>query len=57
MRGAAYAEGDRITVAAGGNVLAQGLSGLMSGNLLGMVGGPMQMGPGRMRQREMVPAR
>jgi hypothetical protein len=49
---AAYAEGDSITVAAGGNVLAQGLSGLLSGNLAGMVGGPLQMG-----QRQRVPAR
>ena len=43
---AAYAEGDRITVAAGGNVLAQGLSGLLNGNLTGMIGGrPCQFGP------------
>jgi hypothetical protein len=38
---AAYAEGDRITVAAGGNMLARGMSGLLSGNLAGMFGGPM----------------
>jgi hypothetical protein len=48
---AAYAEGDRITVAAGGNVLAQGLSGLLNGNLTGMIGGPMQFGPRRQMQR------
>jgi hypothetical protein len=52
---AAYAEGDRITVAAGGNVLAQGLSGLLNGNLSGMIGGPMQFGPRRqMRQMQQV---
>jgi hypothetical protein len=39
---AAYAEGDQITVAAGGNMLAKGMSGLLSGNLLGMFGAPMQ---------------
>jgi ferric-dicitrate binding protein FerR (iron transport regulator) len=52
---AAYAENDRITVAAGGNFLAQGLQGLMSGNVLGMVGGPMGA-PMQMRQRHAVPA-
>ena len=52
---AAYAEGDQITVAAGGNVLAQGLSGLLNGNLTGMFGGPMQFGQKRqMRQLQQV---
>jgi FecR protein len=49
----AYAVGDEITVAAGGNMLARGMSGLLSGNLLGVIGGPLQMGQ-RQRERERV---
>jgi hypothetical protein len=40
---AAYAEGDQITVAAGGDMLAKGMSGLLSGNLLGMLGNAPSM--------------
>jgi hypothetical protein len=49
----AFAEGDEITIAAGGGMLARGMSGLLSGNLLGMIGGPLQMGQ-RQRGRERV---
>jgi ferric-dicitrate binding protein FerR (iron transport regulator) len=50
----AYAEGDRITIAAGGDMLAKGMSGLLSGNLAGMIGGPFGGGPRqRPRQRQM----
>jgi hypothetical protein len=38
---AAYAEGDQITVAGGGNMLAKGMSSLLAGNLLGVVGGAL----------------
>jgi ferric-dicitrate binding protein FerR (iron transport regulator) len=48
---AAYAERDQITVAAGGDMLAKGITGLLSGNLLGMVGGPMNMAPQLRRAR------
>lgn len=50
----AFAERDEITVAAGGNMLARGMSGLLGGNLLGMIGGPLQMGQQRQRERERV---
>jgi hypothetical protein len=49
---AAYAEGDTITVAANGNMLAKGLSSILRGNLMGVVGGAMPIG--RMQQRQMV---
>jgi hypothetical protein len=49
----AFAEGDEITIAAGGGMLARGMSGLLSGNLLGMIGGPLQMGQ-RHRERGRV---
>jgi hypothetical protein len=38
---AAYAEGDQITIAGGGNMLAKGMSSLLGGNLLGVVGGAL----------------
>jgi hypothetical protein len=41
---AAYAEGDQITIAGGGNMLAKGMSSLLAGNLLGVVGGAMPVG-------------
>jgi len=55
----AYAEGDQITVAAGGNMLARGMAGLLKGDLVGMIGGPMQFGPKRPMQqmRQMQQAR
>jgi hypothetical protein len=56
----AYAENDQITVAAGSNMLARGMAGLLKGDLLGMVGGPLQMGQQqgrRERQRERVGVR
>ena len=54
----AYAENDQITVAAGGNMLARGMSSLLKGDLLGMFGSNFQMGQGRrQRDRERVGAR
>jgi hypothetical protein len=41
---AAYAENDQITVAANGDMLAKGMSTLLGGNLLGVVGGAMPIG-------------
>ncbi len=41
---AAYAEGDQITIAGGGNMLAKGMSSLLGGNLLGVVGGALPIG-------------
>jgi hypothetical protein len=52
----AYAEGDQITVAAGGNMLTRGMSGLLKGDILGMMGGQFSGGPGR-RQRERIGVR
>jgi hypothetical protein len=49
---AAYAEGDKITVAAGGNMLAKGMAGLLQGNVAGIFGGPMMQ-----MQRQRVGAR
>ena len=40
----AYAEGDTITVAANGNMLAKGMSNMLGGNLLGVIGSAMPMG-------------
>jgi len=40
---AAYGEPDRITVAGTGNGLGQGLAGLLSGNLMGVVGDAVPM--------------
>ena len=41
---AAYAEGDQITIAGSGNMLAKGMSSLLAGNLLGVVGGALPIG-------------
>jgi hypothetical protein len=46
----AYAEGDTITVAANGNMLAKGMSNMLGGNLMGVIGSAMPMG-------QMQPAR
>jgi hypothetical protein len=40
---AVYGEPDRITMSANGNILGSALSGLMSGNILGMTGIPLPM--------------
>jgi hypothetical protein len=39
----AYAEGDTITVAANGNMLAKGMSNMLGGNLMGVIGSAMPM--------------
>jgi hypothetical protein len=41
---AAYGEPDRITVSGNGNGLGQGISSLLSGNMLGMVGNVVPLG-------------
>jgi hypothetical protein len=46
---AAYAEGDRITVAANGNMLAKGMSSVLGGNLLGVIGGALPIGQMQMQ--------
>jgi hypothetical protein len=51
---AAYAEGDQITIAGGGNMLGKGISSLLGGNLLGVVGGALPLG--QMQQERRVPA-